>query len=545
MVDKNIKEGLKLLLKGEVTDDEQSLKAFSKDASIFELRPQIIVAPQDTLDIQKLVGFINSQPPGLSVTARSAGTDMSGGAINDSIILDMTKHFNQIKKVGENFALTQPGVYYRDFEASTLKRGLLLPCYPASRELCTVGGMVANNSAGEKTLSYGQTQNFVQSLKVILADGNEYKLESISKNDLNKKLAQKNFEGQLYRKIYQLIEKNFLLIRKAKPKVHKNSSGYLLWEVWNRQTFDLSKLIVGSQGTLGIISEIKFKLIKPKKHSKLLVIFLKNLDGLDQIVNRILTHHPESFESFDDYTLKVAMRFLPEVLKIMNAKNAFSLFLQFLPEVWMSLSGGVPKLVLIAEFTADTSREADSLCKKAQQDLSRFHLQSRITKGEQEAKKYWTLRRESFNLLRHHAGRLRTAPFIDDLIVRPENLSMFLPRLQKILNQYQLIYTIAGHIGDGNFHIIPLMDFTDPRTKQIIPELSQKVYNLVFAFNGSMTAEHNDGLIRGPYLEKMYGPEVYQLFKEVKNIFDPKNIFNPHKKVDATSEYSFSHLSPD
>ena len=154
------------------------------------------------------------------------------------------------------------------------------------------------------------------------------------------------------------------------------------------------------------------------------------------------------------------------------------------------------------------------------------------------------MRRESFNLLRKRIKNKQTAPFIDDIIVRPEYLSDFLPRLGAILEPYseKLIYTIAGHIGNGNFHIIPLMNLDDSETKKIISELMEKVYTLVLTFHGSITAEHNDGLIRSPYLKKMYGERVYELFEGVKKIFDPENIFNPGKKVGSSMEYALSKI---
>lgn len=544
----DLKAALDPIIEGEILDDDKSLTDASKDASIFEIRPKLIIAPQNTDDIKHLINFINDHPEEkLSITPRSAGTCMSGGAIGESIILDMTHHFHRILGFGESSVRVLPGMYYRDFEKETLKVDRLLPCYTASREINTVGGMVGNNSAGEKTLSFGQTKDYVQRLKVVLADGNEYEFYPLTKDELNTKLAQDDFEGQIYQQIYQLISENHDLIYDSKPKVSKNSAGYLVWEVWDGKRFDLSKLIVGSQGTLGVVTEIEFKLIKPKKVSNLLVIFLSNLDNLAEIVNKVLQFKPESFESYDDQTMKVAMKFLPEVLKMFKETNLLYLMWQFLPEMWMSLTGGFPKLILLAEFTGESEDEVTKKLHQANDSLKEFGLRTHLVSNETEEKKYWTLRRESFNLLRHHSEHMRTAPFIDDIIVNPENLPEFLPKLKAIMDQYKdsLIYTIAGHIGNGNFHIIPLMDFTKPETRKLIPEIGQKVYELVFEYKGSMAAEHNDGLVRGPYLEEMFGEDMFQIFKEIKYIFDPKNIFNPHKKVDATWEYSLDHLSKE
>ena len=176
-------------------------------------------------------------------------------------------------------------------------------------------------------------------------------------------------------------------------------------------------------------------------------------------------------------------------------------------------------------------------------ELKPFPIKFHIAKNEAEAKKYWTIRRESFNLLRKSIKGKRTAPFIDDFIVQVEKLPEFFPKLNKILDSYgNFTYTIAGHIGNGNFHIIPLMDLADSKNREIIKELSDKVYDLVLEFGGSITAEHNDGLIRSPYLKKMYGGEVYKLFEETKRIFDLQNIFNPGKKVGANLSYALEHL---
>ena len=535
---------LKPAFKGEVLEDDPTLTTYSKDASLFEIRPQLVVYPQDTEDIKTLIKFVTSHQ-GLSVIPRSAGTDMSGGAIGEGIIADVTKHLNKITEIGQDFAVTEPGVFYRDFEKETLKHDLLLPCYTASREINTVGGMVANNSAGEKTLAFGQTKDFVEQVKVVLVDGNEYTFGPLTKEQLEQKLSQKDFEGQIYQQMYQLLEKNYDLVKAAKPQVSKNSTGYLLWEVWDRQTFDLSKIFVGSQGTLGFITEAKLRLVKPKKYSKLLVVFLYNLDHLGGLIEEVLKFHPESFESYDDQTLKFATRFIGEVLKVIHPKNIVSLGFNFIPEALMALTHGFPKLVLLAEFTGDSPEEVLQKATQAQKDISKFHVKTRVTKDGDDERKYFVVRRESFNLFRHHAGSKHTAPFIDDIVVKPEYLPEFLPKLQKIMEPYKsyMTYTIAGHVGNGNFHIIPLVDMADPRVKQAFIDLGKKVYDLTLEYKGSISAEHNDGLVRGPYLKQMYGEKVFDLFKQVKTIFDPNNIFNPHKKSDATFEYSWGHLA--
>ena len=548
-------EKLKDLFGNNVDLGEQVLSELSRDASIFEVMPSAVVKPQDAEDLKNLVKFVSDKKSGnpeLSLTARAAGTDMTGGPLNDSIIVDFG-NFNKIGEInhstgsGHGYAIAEPGVYYRDFEKATLASGLLLPSYPASRELCMVGGMVSNNAGGEKSLKYGKTENYVEELSVILNDGNEYLLKALTIGELEQKKSQTDFEGDLYKKMYDLLETNYEIIKNAKPNVSKNSAGYALWDVWPaRHIFDLTKLFVGSQGTLGFITKIKFKLIKPQKFSKLLVMFLNDIKPLGDLINDVLGYKPESFEIYDDNTLKLAVRFWPEMIKKMKG-NAILLALRFLPEMMMLLTGGIPKLVLIAELTGDD----DEAVLKSVSDLkkeidAKFKIKSRIAKNLVDAEKYWIIRRESFNLLRKHVHGKKTAPFIDDVIVKPRQLPEFLPRLNAILEPYKnIVYTIAGHAGDANFHIIPLMDFSNEQNRLSISEIAEKVYNLVIEFGGSITAEHNDGLIRTPYLEKMFSPEVIKLFEETKKIFDPQNIFNPRKKVGGDMQFAINHIKID
>ena len=606
-----MKSEIQKFFRGEVEDGEETLVEYSHDASLLEVRPAVVVYPLDTEDVKNLVKWVNEnytrqdlvQKYGeLSITARCAGTDMSGGAIGESIIMDFTRHMNKL--IGgplpldgeqmDNFSTllhpsggtfrrqnypsvpsyitVQPGMFYRDFEKITLDKGLILPCYTASKSLNAMGGMYGNNSAGERTLKYGKTEDYILEAKVIFSDGNEYLVKPLAKNELNKKMAQGGIEGEIYRKIYKLIGDNEEEIKHAKPNVHKNSAGYYIWNVMldqkqenstdgrfrpkagvmskNFPVFDLNKLLVGSQGTLGIATEITFKLLPNPKYSKLMAIFMEDLEPLGRLVKDILELNPETLEAYDDKTMKLAVKFFPDFLKNKGVVGTIKLMWSFLPEFLMLITGGFPKLILLAEFAGNDEEEVHKQCVELEERIKGFKLKVHITKDQIEANKYWNIRRESFALLRKHIKGKRTAPFIDDIIVRPEFLPKFLPELNNILSKYDLTYTIAGHAGDGNFHIIPLMDFKHSDIAKIIMELSDKVYDLVMRYQGSITAEHNDGLIRTPYLNKMYGEKITGIFKEIKKIFDAKNIFNPGKKVatknlGGTKEYIATHIATE
>ena len=540
-------EELSKLVKGEVATDDVTLTTASHDASLFELRPKAVVAAKDAEDIKKLVQFVNENrksQPDLSLTVRSAGTDMSGGAVNTSIIIDVKPHMNTIHEVKTTEAHVQPGVYFRDFDEKTKQLGAMLPSYPASRDLCTIGGMVANNSGGEKSLRYGKTADYVTELKIVLADGNEYTVKPLKKDALVRKMSQKDFEGRLYKSIFDLCESHYDEIKAAKPHVTKDSTGYHLWDVWDRETgiFDLGKLIVGSQGTLGIVTEFRVRLVERPAHSGVLVCFMKDVDRLGEVINTVLARQPATFESFDDNTLWLSFKFFFSFIKKLGIVLWIKTALQLIPDL-LALSHGLPKLILMIEFTGNSVEEVEEHIIAMQNDLKPYKmLYMERDETEAKANKFWLMRRESFNLLRQKVKDKHTAPFIDDLVIPPAELPKAWPQLRRIIKKYGLMATIAGHMGDGNFHIIPLMNIENESERAKFKPAMTEVNELVLKSGGSLSGEHNDGMIRGPWLERMYGPTVYGYMKHVKVIFDPDNIFNPHKKTDATWDYSFSHI---
>ncbi len=546
----NLKEEIQKIIEGDVLDDADTLTKYSHDASLFEVCPKVIVYPKDTEDVKKLVNFINQNKksdPTLSLTGRSAGSDMTGGPLNESIILDFTKYFKKESiDTAKLEATVEPGVFFRDFEKDSMSKKVEYPVYPASKQLAAFGGMMMNNSAGEKTLRYGQARDFVKELKMILADGNEYTIKALSENELQQKISQNDFEGQLYKKTFDLVDQNYDAIKAAEPHVHKNSSGYALWRIWDKdkKIFDLTQAFVGSQGTLGILAEAKVRVIKEKPFRKMIVVFFKSWDALPSVVNKVLPFQPESLETFDDATLKLGIRFMPEIAKKVG-ESFIKFALQFLPEVWVGIKMfRLPKLIVMIELAEEQQETITEKTKSIVETLKGFKdIQIRVLETEKDEEKYWVMRRESFNLLRSHVHGKRTAPFVDDFSILPENMPKFLPRLLKILKDAGIKANIAGHAGDGNYHIIPLMDLTQESERAKIVPVEEKVFALIKEFGGSMTAEHNDGIIRTPYLEEMYGEKVYGFFKDLKNIFDPLNIFNPGKKVGDTKKYIEDHIA--
>src|SRR3989344_3561771 len=295
MTNEELKNTLQGVVKGEVVDDAETLKKNSRDASMFTRVPEVVVYPQDAADVSAVVKEVaalrqaqGSTSSDVSVTARAAGTDMSGGPLTTSVVVSFTKHMNNmgdVSNVGlpmshsDGYAVTEPGVFYRDFEKATLEKNLILPSYPASRELAAMGGIVANNSAGERTLEYGQTEKYVEELDVVLSDGSQATFKSLTPEELTEKKKLQTLEGEIYRAMDTLVSENAALIEEKRPKVSKNSAGYALWSIRDPHTgtFNIAKLICGSQGTLALWTKAKLTLVKPKEHRAMLVIFLYDL----------------------------------------------------------------------------------------------------------------------------------------------------------------------------------------------------------------------------------------------------------------------------
>lgn len=537
---------LKTIFEGEINTSEQTRKQYSHDASIYEMVPQAVLYPKDSMDIKKLVHFVaqsKAEYPALSITPRSAGTDMSGAAIGNSLTIDMTRHFDTLHAVTRTEIHTQPGVFMRDIDPVTNEKGVMLGCVPASRAINTIGGMVGNNSGGEQSLRYGNTENFVKEMKVVFADGKEYVVKPLTKHELEIKISQGDFEGELYRKVYDLIEANYDEIKNARPKVNKNSMGYNLWSVWDRHTgiFDMTRLISGSQGTLGIITDLKMHVVPKAPHSGLLVLYLPNIKQLGTIIKTVMEHQPATFEGFDDITFSLGIKHFSLFKKQLGAKEWLKTQAHLLGSV-AKFKGHIPNMVLMVEFEGNSQQEVLTKINELQSRLRGFKLKMEIEGNEDESKPFWTIRRASLMLLRQKVHDKYASPFMDDLTVQPKYLPEFLPQLRKIIRKYKLPATIAGHYGDGNFHIIPLMSISSPADQAKLEPTMREIIPLVLKYNGTLAGEHNDGMVRGPWLPAVFGDHVYQLFRQTKDIFDPQHIFNPHVKTGAAWDYSMDHI---
>ena len=351
------------------------------------------------------------------------------------------------------------------------------------------------------------------------------------------------FEASLYRGVYDLIEASYELIKNARPRVNKNSMGYNLWTVWDRQSgiFDLTQLFTGSQGTLGIITDITIETVPKAPHTGLLLAYLPSIQKLGPVIKTVMEHQPAAFEGFDDITFNLGIKYFKTFRKQLGTKEWMRQQASLLSSV-AKFKGHLPNILLMVEFDGVTKAEVTRKLETLHEALKRYKIRMEIEDDERSSAAFWQIRRSALALLKNQVKGRYASPFIDDMTVQPRHLTEFIPELRKVIRKYKLPVTIQGHFGDGNFHLIPLMDITGTKDQAKLEPIMRELIPIVLKYGGTMAGEHNDGMVRGPWLPAVFGQEVFSTFRAVKELFDPQYIFNPHKKTDASWEYSMSHI---
>lgn len=527
-------------LLGEVMTSSDARKYFATDGSIFTLTPNLIVYPRNENDVRKTARFawqLAERGRIIPITARGAGTDQGGAALGNGIMLAFPAHMNRIVELDPKSGMVtvEPGLNYGRLQQTLHTHERFLPPYPASFEYSTLGGAVANNAAGEKTLKYGATRDYVKSLRVVLANGEVIETGRLGKRELSKKLGLSTFEGEVYRALDALIDENQELIAKTKLGVTKNAAGYALADIKEPGgSLDLTPLFVGSQGTLGIITEITFEAEAYNPETDLFMAQFDSLEAAEKAVLqlRALKDMPCSLEMVDKQLLELVDRLNPNQLKGI-------------------ISQPLPAIVLLAEFDDANERHRKKAVKQAAKILNEHasYVEHETDPAQQE--RLWKVRHASASVVAHSEGRLKAVPIIEDGVVPPEKLEEYIASVYKLFAAAKLQVAVWGHAGDGNLHMQPFLDLSQLGDRQKAFRLIDEYYKLVISLGGSTSGEHNDGRLRAPYLEQLYGPEVYALFQKVKQIFDPYGTLNPGVKVNVKlddikpltrSDYTLDHL---
>jgi FAD/FMN-containing dehydrogenase len=527
-------------LMGEVMTAPDVRKYFSTDTSILELVPAIVAYPRNENDIRKTARFswqLAERGRIIPITARGAGTDQSGGALGRGIMLVFPAHMNKILELDtRSGAVTvEPGLNYAKLQQTLQTHGRFLPPFPSSIEYSTIGGAIGNNASGEKTIKYGNTRNFVDGLRVVLANGEAVETTRLSKRELSKKMGLSTFEGEIYRSLDALIEENHDIIQGLTLDVSKNSAGYDLGSVKQRDgSFDLTPLIVGSQGTLGIVSEATIATEPYNPSTTLVAAFIDSLSQAREIVMEVrkMSKSPCAVEIVDQNLLN----FIHE-----NNPNQLS-------DV---IKPPFPKLVMLIEFDDASPKVQKKSSKKLVKILEKFEIKNQVETDPHKKEELWKIRHSAASVVAFNKGNTRALPIIEDGVVPVERFEEYLEAVYAIFDKYNLQVAIWGHAGNANLHMQPFLDLAQLGDRQKVFRLLEDYYTMVIDLGGSTSGEHSDGRIRAPYLAKLYGPEAYELFRKVKAIFDPYNTLNPGVKIDVTiddikpllrSEYSLDHL---
>jgi FAD/FMN-containing dehydrogenase len=527
-------------LTGEVMTSSDARRYFATDSSVFTVVPSMIVYPRNENDVRKTARFswqLAERGRVVPITARGAGTDQSGGSLGNGILLVFPAHMNRVLELdSKTGAVTvEPGINYGKLQQTLHTHARFLPPFPASLEYSTIGGAVGNNAAGEKTVKYGDTRKYVKNTRFILANGEVIETRRLSKRELNKKLGLSSFEGEIYRNLDALIEENQQLLKSIKFGVTKNSAGYALQNVKNKDgSFDLTPLVVGSQGTLGIVSEVTLSTEPHNPNATLIAAFLDDLETAQDVVAELrkLPELPSAIEMVDDNLLNFVHSHNPNQLKDI-------------------ISAPFPKLVLLIEFDNTNDRQQKRLTKKTLKILSKRKIAYQLETDPIKKEDLWKIRHSASAVLSHVEGSTKALPIIEDGVVPTDRFKEYIEAVYKIFDAHGLKVALWGHAGDANLHMQPFLDLSQVGDRQKVFKLIDEYYTMVIELGGSTSGEHNDGRLRAPYLEKLYGPEVYELFTRVKQIFDPYAILNPGVKVEVSlddikpllrQEFTLSHL---
>ena len=527
-------------LLGEVMTSNDAREYFSTDGGVFTVMPNMIVYPQNENDIRKTARFtwqLAERGRVIPITARGAGSDQAGAAVGTGIILVTPAHMNKLVDLDtrKGSVVVQPGVNYGKLQQTLHTHGHFLPPYPSSIEFCTLGGAVANNAAGEKTIKYGCTRDYVQGLRVVLANGEVIETRRLNKRELSKKMGLSSFEGEIYRSLDKLIEENHDLIKGIHLDVTKNSAGYDIADVKRKDgSFDLTPLFVGSQGTLGIVSEINFATETYNPNTVLIAAMFNEIDTAEKVVEelRALPEMPSALEVVDDNLLNFIDQHNPNQLKGIVDKPFH-------------------KLIVLIEFDNLSDRTRKKMSKRAIKILDKHNVEYQMETEEEAKERLWKIRHSAAAVISHTEGNSKALPIIEDGIVPLNKFGTYLEGVYEIFNKYHLKIAIWGHAGNANLHMQPFLDLSLVGDRQKVFKIIDDYYSLVIGLGGSTSGEHSDGRLRAPYLKKLYGDDVYSLFGKIKQVFDPYGTMNPGVKMNVTlddvkpllrEEYSMEHL---
>ncbi len=504
-------------LDGELTWSDTYRALYATAACMYKIFPAAVAFPRNTQDVARVVRFAAQH--GLSVTPRGAGSSLVGQAVNSGIMLDFTRHMNNILDYNRRGQVVrvQPGVIYGDLNRYLKQFQRYFPPDPSSGEYCTIGGMVANNATGAHSIKYGATVDYIASLEVVLSDGEVIRLKNSQNAEKEFQAEDHSRETAVKRFLYELAQKNRGLSERYTPKVEKNSSGYRLERLLTEQSFNPANIFCNCEGTLGVITEIELYVREPAHHKALSVVNFDSLEEAARAIEPILQLGPAAVEMMDITALELVRRYRPELG-------------DYFPEHVESQ--------LYVEFTGDSAGEVEQLNYKLTDFLKAEFpkgMDYKTTADLSELQELWNIRKASFPLVYHQKRPEKVPAFIEDFVVRPRDIAVYIRKLYEIYDKYNIEAIILGHAGRGNFHARPFINLKDEAHLEKVQHLADEVFAVVKELGGSLSGEHGDGRARAHLLPQLVGP-LYDVYEDVKRFFDPQGVLNPGVKINRENQ---------
>jgi len=506
---------LKASIEGEVRFDKISRALYSNDASVYQIEPAGVVVPRHREDLIRVVEICRRLR--CSITMRGGGTSQAGQAIGEGIVVDTSKYFHRLLEVNaeERWVRVEPGIVLDELNAQLAGLGLRFAPDISTASRATVGGMMANNSSGARSVLYGKTIDHVLEQVVMLSDGSTAHFREIPRDDIP---AGASLEAACYRTVLRLALEHAGEIERRYPKVLRRVGGYNLDEFTDAsKPVNLAKMMVGSEGTLGVVLEAKLRLVPlPKAKAVMVIEFADLLEALSA-TPVILRHGPSAVEVMDKAILD-------------NTRQNATL-----DRIRKSFITGDPGATLCVEFYGDRKEDLPPRLRALEDNLraSTLGYRYRIETDPAEQARIWSLREAALGLSMAMKEDAKSIPFVEDTAVAPERLSEYIARFLKILSAHETTAGVYAHASVGCLHVRPVINMKTESGVRKFEAIANEVAELVLEYGGALSGEHGDGLVRSPFLRKMFGDTIYEAFREIKRTFDPEGLFNPGKIVDA------------
>ncbi len=515
---RHISNELKWKIGGEVRFDERARALYATDASPYEIRPYGVVLPKTSEDIRSVLEL--AERYAIPVLPRGGGTSLAGQTVAEAIVLDVSKYMTEILEFQpqESWIRVQPGVVRDNLNEFLKPYRLQFTPDVSTTNRANIGGMVANNSAGTRSIKYGKSVDQVIAMTVMLSDGSVVELRDLNPSELDSKLALDTLEGNIYRTVQKIVSEHAEEIRQRFPKVMRRVGGYNLDEFLGDQPFNLARLVAGSEGTLAIILDVTLRLYPVPAHRCLALLHFDSLEASMRAVPMINEHGPSTVETMDDRLFELASQ-NPNLVPLMD---------------WVQ---GSPAAVLAVEFDGETPAEMMQGLQSLQADarVNALAYYCHIAMDSAEQSRVLELRKAGLGIYATIRGDRKPVPFIEDAAIPPEHLANYIPEVLELCRNLGVETVMYGHASVGVIHVRPILNLKDPADIKLYQTISEETFKLVKQYGGSWSGEHGDGLIRSYKNRELFGDVLYEAFRHVKRAFDPHNLLNPGKIVDAAA----------